>query len=286
MAVFVLFPLPSVEKAIHNKIGNKIKTGDKKMQYNKVEISGVNTGSLKVLTEEEKQVLLKKAGNGDKTARKELINGNLRLVLSVLQRYSSGKESPDDLFQVGVVGLIKAIDNFDTELNVRFSTYAVPMILGEIKRYMRDFRPLRVSRSMRDLAYKAMQVKENFIAENQREPTLDEIAKITGEKRADIVTALESVTDPISIYEPVYSEGGDALYIVDQICDSTDDKCWLEELTLKEALRDLGPREKNILFLRYFKGHTQVEVAREIGISQAQVSRLEKSALDKIKSQL
>ena len=256
------------------------------MQYNKVEISGVNTNSLKVLTEEEKQMLLKRARGGDKNARKELINGNLRLVLSVLQRYSSGKENADDLFQVGVVGLIKAIDNFDTKLNVRFSTYAVPMILGEIKRYMRDFRPLRVSRSMRDLAYKAMQVKESFTAENQREPTIDEIAALTGEKRSDIVTALESVTDPVSIYEPVYSEGGDALYIADQICDGTDDKSWLEELTLKEALKELGQREKNILFLRYFKGHTQVEVAKEIGISQAQVSRLEKSALDKIKSQL
>ena len=163
---------------------------------------------------------------------------------------------------------------------------AVPMILGEIKRYMRDFRPIRVSRSLRDLAYKVMQAKENFIAENQREPSIDEIAEITGEKRADIVTALESVTDPVSIYEPVYTEGGDSLYIADQICDGTDDRSWLEELTMKEALRSLKPREKNILFLRYFKGHTQMEVAKEIGISQAQVSRLEKNALDKIKSQL
>jgi RNA polymerase sporulation-specific sigma factor len=163
---------------------------------------------------------------------------------------------------------------------------AVPMILGEIKRYMRDFRPIRVSRSLRDLAYKVMQAKENFIAENQREPSIDEIAEITGEKRADIVTALESVTDPVSIYEPVYTEGGDSLYIADQICDGTDDRSWLEELTMKEAIHDLKDREKNILYLRFFKGHTQVEVAREIGISQAQVSRLEKSALDKIKSQL
>lgn len=256
------------------------------MQYNKVEISGVNTGTLKVLTEEEKQTLLKRVRSGDKKAREELINGNLRLVLSVLQRFSSGKESPDDLFQVGVVGLIKAIDNFDVELNVKFSTYAVPMILGEIKRYMRDFRPLRVSRSMRDLAYKAMQAKESFIAEHQREPTIDEIARLTDEKRSDVVTALESVSDPVSIYEPVYTEGDDALYIVDQICDNNDDRSWLEELTLKEALKNLKSREKNILFLRFFKGHTQVEVAREIGISQAQVSRLEKSALNKIKSQL
>ncbi|MBP1535754.1 MAG: RNA polymerase sporulation sigma factor SigG [Ruminococcus sp.] len=256
------------------------------MQYNKVEISGVNTGQLKVLSEKEKQELLKRARNNDKTAREELINGNLRLVLSVLQRFSSQKENPDDLFQVGVVGLIKAIDNFDVELNVRFSTYAVPMILGEIKRYMRDYRPIRVSRSMRDLAYKAMQAKEAFTAKNQREPTVDEIAADIGEKRSDIVTALESVVDPISIYEPVYSEGGDSLYLVDQICDSADDRSWLEELTMKEAIHDLKDREKNILYLRFFKGHTQVEVAREIGISQAQVSRLEKSALDKIKSQL
>lgn len=256
------------------------------MQYNKVEISGVNTASLKVLTEHEKQVLLKRSRNGDKKAREDLINGNLRLVLSVLQRYSAGKENPDDLFQVGVVGLIKAIDNFDVDLNVKFSTYAVPMILGEIKRYMRDFKPMRVSRSMRDLAYKAMQTKEGFIAKYQREPTIDEIAEMTGEKRSDIVTALESVVDPVSIYEPVYTDGGDALYIVDQICDNCDVHSWLDELTIKEALKSLKSREKNILFLRFFKGHTQVEVAKEIGISQAQVSRLEKSALDKIKSQL
>ncbi|MBQ1434169.1 MAG: sigma-70 family RNA polymerase sigma factor, partial [Ruminococcus sp.] len=224
------------------------------MQYNKVEISGVNTGQLKVLSEKEKQELLKRARNNDKTAREELINGNLRLVLSVLQRFSSQKENPDDLFQVGVVGLIKAIDNFDVELNVRFSTYAVPMILGEIKRYMRDYRPIRVSRSMRDLAYKAMQAKEAFTAKNQREPTVDEIAADIGEKRSDIVTALESVVDPISIYEPVYSEGGDSLYLVDQICDSADDRSWLEELTMKEAIHDLKDREKNILYLRFFKG--------------------------------
>ncbi len=256
------------------------------MQYNKVEISGVNTGDLKILTESEKQELLKRSADGDKTAREKLIKGNLRLVLSVLQKYSGGKENPDDLFQVGVVGLIKAIDNFDVGLNVRFSTYAVPMILGEIKRYMRDFRPIRVSRSMRDLAYKVMQAKEHFIAQKQREPSIDEIAEITNEKRADIVTALESVTDPVSIYEPVYTDGGDPLCIADQICDSTDDSSWLEELTMKEALKELRPREKNILFLRFFKGHTQVEVAHEIGISQAQVSRLEKNALNKIKSQL
>lgn len=256
------------------------------MQYNKVEISGVNTNELKVLTEAEKQELLKKMKNGDRQARNDLINGNLRLVLSVLQKFTSAKESPDDLFQVGVVGLIKAIDNFDVGLNVRFSTYAVPMILGEIKRYMRDFRPMRVSRSLRDLAYKAMQAKEAFIAAEQREPTIDEIAEATGEKRADIVTALESVTDPVSLYEPIFSDAGDALYILDQIGDDYDDKSWIDELTVKEAINALRQREKNILYLRFFRGHTQVEVAKEIGISQAQVSRLEKNALEKIKSQL
>ena len=252
----------------------------------KVEISGVNTNDLKTLKESEKTDLLIKAHNGDKKAREELINGNLRLVLSVLQRFSSRNDSPDDLFQVGVMGLIKAIDNFDTNLDVRFSTYAVPMIAGEARRYLRDYQPLRVSRSLRDLAYKAMQAKEKYIAENQKEPTVDEIAKITGDKRSDIVTALESVTDPISLYEPVCSDSGDTLYVADQIGDKEDDKSWLEELTVKEAIGNLQQREKNILFLRYFQGQTQTEVAKEIGISQAQVSRIEKNALDKIKSQL
>ncbi len=256
------------------------------MQYNKVEISGVNTVDLKVLTEKENNELIQKAQKGDKKAREKLINGNLRLVLSVIQRFSSSKEPPDDLFQVGVVGLIKAIDNFDVSFMVKLSSYAVPMIAGEVKRYMRDFRPMRVSRSLRDLAYKAMQAKEAFIASNQREPTVDEIAELIGEKRADVVTALESVTDPVSLYEPVYSDAGDALYILDQVSDSYDDKSWLDEMTVKEAINDLKPREKNILFLRFFRGRTQVEVAKEIGISQAQVSRLEKSALDKIKAQL
>lgn len=256
------------------------------MQYNKVEISGVNTNDLRVLTEDEKQELLIKAHNGDKKAREELINGNLRLVLSVLQKFTGRSESPDDLFQVGVVGLIKAIDNFDINLNVKLSTYAVPMILGELKRFLRDFRPMRVSRSLRDLAYKAMQAKEAYISQHQKEPTVDEIAEMIGEKRADVVTAMESATDPISLYEPVYSDSGDALYVVDQVGDNYDDKSWLDELTVKEAISNLQEREKNILYLRFFRGRTQVEVAREIGISQAQVSRLEKSALDKIKSQL
>ncbi|MBR1864717.1 MAG: RNA polymerase sporulation sigma factor SigG [Ruminococcus sp.] len=256
------------------------------MQYNKVEISGVSTADLKTLSEEEKRQLLIKVRNGDKGAREELIKGNLRLVLSVLQKFTGSKESPDDLFQVGVVGLIKAIDNFNTDLDVRFSTYAVPMILGEVRRHIRDNRPMRVSRSLRDLAYKAMQTRERFIASNQREPTIDEVAKAIGEKRAEVVAALESVTDPLSLYEPVYTDGGDALYIVDQVGDDYDDRSWIDELTVKDAISALRPREKNILFLRFFRGRTQVEVAKEIGISQAQVSRLEKSALDKIRSQL
>lgn len=255
------------------------------MQY-KVEISGVNTNDLKTLKESEKIELLKKAHAGDKKAREELIKGNLRLVLSVLQKFSGRSESPDDLFQVGVVGLIKAIDNFDTNLDVKFSTYAVPMIGGEVRRYLRDYQPMRVSRSLRDLAYKAMQAKEQYITKNQKEPTVDEIAEMIGEKRSDVVTALESITDPISLYEPVYSDAGDTLYVLDQVGDNYDDKCWLDELSVKEAIGNLLPREKNILFLRFFKGKTQVEVAKDIGISQAQVSRLEKSALEKIKSQL
>lgn len=256
------------------------------MQYNKVEISGVNTDELTVLKESEKIELLKRVKQGDKQAREQLIKGNLRLVLSVLQRFVSRGESADDLFQVGVVGLIKAIDNFDINLDVRFSTYAVPMILGELRRYMRDYQPLRVSRSLRDMAYKAMQAKEKLTNLHQREPTVDEIAKEIGAKRSEVVTALESVSDPISLYEPVYSDAGDTLYVLDQVGDKSDATEWLEELSIKEAIRSLLPREKNILFLRFFQGKTQVEVADSIGISQAQVSRLEKGALNKIKSQI
>ena len=256
------------------------------MQYNKVEISGVNTDELTVLKESEKIELLKRVKQGDKQAREQLIKGNLRLVLSVLQRFVSRGESADDLFQVGVVGLIKAIDNFDINLDVRFSTYAVPMILGELRRYIRDYQPLRVSRSLRDMAYKAMQAKEKLTNLHQREPTVDEIAKEIGAKRSEVVTALESVSDPISLYEPVYSDAGDTLYVLDQVGDKSDATEWLEELSIKEAIRSLLPREKNILFLRFFQGKTQVEVADSIGISQAQVSRLEKGALNKIKSQI
>ena len=256
------------------------------MYYGKVEISGIDTSKLKVLNEEEKVDLLKKVAQGDEKARETLIKGNLRLVLSVIQRFTGRGEAPDDLFQVGCIGLMKAIDNFSLEFGVKFSTYAVPMILGEIKRYIRDSGQLRVSRSLRDLAYRAMQAKEQLLNEKRREPTIEEIASRIESKREDVVIALEAVTEPVSLYEPVFSEGGDTIYVMDQIGDKNDDNNWLEEIALKEAIASLGNREKRILSLRFFQGKTQVEVASEIGISQAQVSRLEKGALNKIKSQI
>ena len=256
------------------------------MQFNKVEICGVNTSKLKVITEAEKMALLKKARAGDNSSRDLLVNGNLRLVLSVIQRFTNRGENLDDLFQVGCIGLIKAIDNFDTSLNVRFSTYAVPMIIGEIRRYLRDNNPVRVSRSMRDTAYRAMQVKEQLQNQSQREPTIDEIAKVMELPKEQVVLALESVVDPVSLFEPVYSDGGDTIYVMDQISDKSIDEDWLDEITLKEAINHLSDREKRILSLRFFEGHTQMEVASEIGISQAQVSRLEKSALSKIKKRI
>lgn len=256
------------------------------MYYNKVEISGVNTSKLKVLKEAEKMELLKRIKTGDNAARDELIQGNLRLVLSVIQRFMGRGESADDLFQVGCIGLMKAIDNFDTSLDVRFSTYAVPMIIGEVRRYLRDNAPVRVSRSMRDLAYKAMQAKEKLTAEKNCEPKIEEIAKEIGASRQDIVIALEAISEPISLYEPVFSESGDTIYVLDQIGDHNDDMNWLNEISLKEAISQLGKREKRILNLRFFRGKTQVEVAKEIGISQAQVSRLEKGALSKIKNHI
>ena len=256
------------------------------MQYNKVEISGVNTGELVTLTERQKLELLKRAHSGDKAARDELIRGNLRLVLSVLQKFSGRSDSPDDLFQVGVMGLIKAVDNFDTNMNVRFSTYAVPMIAGELRRHLRDYQSLRVPRSMKDLAYKAMQARESLRNERADEPTVEDIARRIGEKRSEVAAAMESVCDPVSLYEPVCSEGCDTLYLMDRVSDMTDDRSWLEEMSLKEAMKTLLPRERNILFLRFFKGATQVEVAKAVGISQAQVSRLEKGALDRIKQQM
>lgn len=256
------------------------------MQYNKVEICGVNTAKLEVLTEKEKMELLRRTREGDMQARDDLIKGNLRLVLSVIQRFTNRGENLDDLFQVGCIGLIKAIDHFDMNQGVRFSTYGVPMIIGEIRRYLRDNNSIRVSRSLRDTAYKAMQVKEHMTAQNSREPTVDEIAKELGIPREEVVIALESVVEPISLYEPVFSDDGDTLYVMDQVGDKNDDNNWLDELALKEAIRGLNDREKRILSMRYFRGKTQMEVASEIGISQAQVSRLEKAALDKIKKEL
>ncbi len=256
------------------------------MHMNKVEICGVNTSKIKVLKEAEKERLLKLVKQGDKKAREELIAGNLRLVLSVIQRFINRGENPDDLFQIGCIGLIKSIDNFDITQNVKFSTYAVPMIIGEIRRYLRDNNSVRVSRSMRDIAYKAMQVKEKFINDHQREPRIEEIAKLMGHKREEVVLALEAIVEPLSLQEPVYSDGGDTIYVMDQVGDKTDDWDWLEEISLKESIAKLSPREKNILSLRFFAGKTQMEVAGEIGISQAQVSRLEKCALEKIKKQI
>ncbi|MCD7723384.1 MAG: RNA polymerase sporulation sigma factor SigG [Clostridiales bacterium] len=254
------------------------------MQYNKVEICGINTNELKVLSEKEKSELLKKARGGDKAAREKLICGNLRLVLSVVQRFQNRGESMDDLFQVGVIGLIKAIDNFNLNLDVKFSTYAVPMCIGEIRRFLRDDNPVRVSRSMRDTAYKAMQVKEQLMAKNQSEPTVEEIAAALGIDKSDVVLALEAIVDPVSLYEPVYNDGGDTIYVMDQVGDSSGESDWIDEIMIRDEIRNLDKREKNILFLRFMQGKTQVEVANEVGISQAQVSRLEKAALKKIKT--
>ncbi|MBR3589348.1 MAG: RNA polymerase sporulation sigma factor SigG [Clostridia bacterium] len=253
------------------------------MQFNKVEICGVNTSSLKVLKEKEKMELLARIKEGDMKARDELISGNLKLVLSVIQRFSNRGENPDDLFQVGCIGLIKAIDNFNVDLGVRFSTYSVPMIIGEIRRYLRDNNAVRVSRSMRDTAYHAMQVKERLSLENRQEPTVEEIAKELGIKKEEVVLALESIVEPVSLYEPIYNDGGDTIYVMDQIGDQNDDRNWLDEIELREEIKKLSPREKKILHLRFMQGKTQMEVANEVGISQAQVSRLEKGALNRIK---
>ncbi len=254
------------------------------MAYGKVVISGINTSELTVLKEDEKIALLKEIQEtGSKEARDRLIKGNLRLVLSVIQKFTGRGEDIDDLFQIGVVGLIKAINNFDLTKEVRFSTYCVPMISGELRRYLRDYGQIKVSRSLRDLAYKAIQAKERLTAENQREPDIDEIAREIDAKRADVVIALESISDPVSLYEPVYSDSGDTLYIMDQIGDKNDVDSWLDELSIRDAIKGLGERERNILYMRFLQGKTQVEVANEIGISQAQVSRLEKGAINRIK---
>lgn len=253
------------------------------MQYSKVEICGINTSKLKVLTEKEKTELLKKAKNGDSYSRQKLIEGNLRLVLSVVQKFSGRGENPDDLFQVGCIGLIKSIDNFDITQNVKFSTYAVPMIIGEIRRYLRDYNPIRVSRSLRDTAYHAMQAKERIQNNLGRDATIEEIAKELSIKPTDVVLALEAIVEPMSLYEPVYSDGGDTIYVMDQVGGAESDDDWLNEISIKETIKHLGEREKQILTLRFMQGKTQMEVAGEIGISQAQVSRLEKGALKKIK---
>ncbi len=253
----------------------------------KVEICGVNTSKLKVLKNDEMVELLRKTKEGDMAAREKLIAGNLRLVLSVIQRFDRRGENVDDLFQVGCIGLIKAIDNFNIDLDVRFSTYGVPMIVGEIRRYLRDNSSMRVSRSMRDMAYRVLKVKEKFMAENQREPTIEEIAKELDAKREDIVFALEAITDPVSLYEPVYSDSGDAVCVMDQVKDSKNtDESWLDHIALKDAVDKLPEREKKILALRFFQGKTQMEVSTEVGISQAQVSRLEKNALEQIRKNL
>ena len=254
---------------------------------NMVEICGLNTSKLKVLKNDETQALLLRAKQGDMKAREELIAGNLRLVLSVIQRFANRGENADDLFQVGCIGLIKAIDNFNTDLDVRFSTYGVPMIVGEIRRYLRDNSTMRVSRAMRDTAYKVLQAKEAYMAEHQREPTVDEIARMLELKREEVVFALDAIVDPVSLYEPVYSDSGDTICVMDQVRDSKNtDENWLEQIALREAIAKLSDREKRILSLRFFQGKTQMEVSTEVGISQAQVSRLEKNALRQIKKDL
>lgn len=253
----------------------------------KVEICGVNTSKIRVLKNEETIALLRQVKAGNKEARDKLVAGNLRLVLSVIQRFTNRGEPMDDLFQVGCVGLIKAIDNFDISLNVRFSTYAVPMIIGEIRRYLRDSSSVRVSRSLRDNAYRALTVKEKLTNEKQREPRIEEIAKEMDMRKEDVVFALDAISDPISLYEHVYQDGGDAICVMDQVHDKQNtDESWLEQISMQQAIKDLSDREKRILALRFYDGKTQMEVAREVGISQAQVSRLEKGVLEKIKCQL
>ena len=257
------------------------------MAFNKVEICGINTSKLPMLTNEEKEQLFQKIKEGDNQAREKYIKGNLRLVLSVIKRFSSSNENADDLFQIGCIGLMKAIDNFDTSLGVKFSTYAVPMIIGEIRRYLRDNNSIRVSRSLRDTAYKAIYAREIYVKKNLREPTIMEIAEEIGIDKEDIVYALDAIQSPMSLFEPVYTEGGDTLYVMDQISDKKNrEENWIQDLALQDAIARLNPREKHIIELRFFEGCTQMEVAAEIGISQAQVSRLEKNALKAMRNYL
>ena len=255
-------------------------------QY-KVEICGVNTGKLPLLTEEEKQILFDKIKMGDRDARDTFIHGNLRLVLSIIQRFTNTGENVDDLFQIGCIGLMKAVDNFDTTLQVKFSTYAVPMIIGEVRRYLRDNNSIRVSRSLRDIAYKAIYTRENYMRQHLKEPTIAEIAQEIGIDKEMIVYAMDAIQSPVSLFEPVYSEGGDTLYVMDQISDKKNrEEHWIEDISLRDAIARLGERERHIIELRFYEGKTQMEVADEIGISQAQVSRLEKNALRSMRNYL
>src|SRR5690625_3156900 len=258
------------------------------MTRHKVEICGVDTSKLPVLTNEEmRELFIRMQQHGELSAREELVNGNLRLVLSVIQRFNNRGEYVDDLFQVGCIGLMKSIDNFDLSHNVRFSTYAVPMIIGEIRRYLRDNNPIRVSRSLRDTAYKALQAREKIINETQKEPTAEEIAKEIGIDQSDVVFALDAIQDPVSLFEPIYNDGGDPIYVMDQIGDDAEDEeDWVDHLSLREGIKRLNQREKLILTKRFFQGQTQMEVADEIGISQAQVSRLEKAAIKEMNQEM
>ena len=257
------------------------------MALNKVEICGVNTAKLPVLNAEEKEELFSRIKEGDEQARELYIKGNLRLVLSVIRRFQNSNENADDLFQIGCIGLIKAIDNFDTTLQVKFSTYAVPMIIGEIRRYLRDNNSIRVSRSLRDIAYKAIYTRETYMKQYLKEPTVTEIAQEIGIEKEMIVYALDAIQNPVSLFEPVYTEGGDTLYVMDQISDTKNkEDRWIEDLSLREAMKRLSKREKHIIELRFYEGKTQMEVAQEIGISQAQVSRMEKNALKSMRNYL
>ena len=256
------------------------------MYHNKVDICGVNTSTLPILTDKEKRDLLLKTRTGDMTARESLIYGNLRLVLSIVGRFSGRRESMDDLFQVGCIGLIKSIDNFNVELDVKFSTYAVPMIIGEIKRYLRDNNAIRVSRSVRDLAYRALQVRDAAIKEKGTEPSVEEIALSLGEDKKAVAQAMEAIVEPVSLYDSVYNDGEDSVFVIDQLEGGDTEEDWIEDISLKEALKKLGDRERSILIMRFYKGKTQMEIAEQIGISQAQVSRLEKGALAKVKRYL
>ena len=257
------------------------------MAWGKVDLCGLDTSKLPVLTPQRMQELYPLVHSGDKAARDEFIQGNLRLVLSVIQRFSGRGENVDDLFQVGCIGLMKALDNFDVSQNVRFSTYAVPMIIGEVRRYLRDNNAIRVSRSMRDLAYKALQAREQLSSTLSREPTVEDIAKAVGENTEAVSRAMEAIIEPVSLYDSVFSDGGDSIFVIDQISDHTvDDDMWLEDIALREAMKKLNKRERSILTMRFTGGKTQMEIAEEIGISQAQVSRLEKGAIERIKRQI